>query len=86
MPLSPHQKSELLIMRARLIGNLGLVAFAFGFFPILGWGRVMDHQILVGLSVAAVLFFISNRVLRYLPDPRAGEKGAERQMDASSGL
>ena len=71
MPLPPHQKSELLIMRARLIGNLGLVAFAFGLFPLLGWGRVMEHQILAGFSVAAALFFLSDRVLRYLPDPNA---------------
>lgn len=72
MPLAPHQKSALLIMRARLLSNLGLASLAFGFVPILGWDRVTEHQILIGLGGAAVLFFLSNWILRYLPDPNAG--------------
>jgi len=76
-PLAPHQKSALLIMRARLLGNLGLASFAFGFVPILGWGRVMEHQILIGLSGAVVLFFFSIWILRYLPDPDAAVQHEE---------
>lgn len=82
MPLEPHQKSILLIMRARLLGNLAVASFAFGVVPILGWGRVMEHQIVIGLCGAALLFFVSDRILRYLPDPDAGGKGSE-QSDRS---
>lgn len=83
-PLAPHQKSVLLIMRARLLGNLGLASFAFGFVPILGWGRVMEHQILIGLSGAAVLFFLSNWILRYLPDPHADGRAPARPTEPRS--
>jgi len=78
MPLDPHQKSALLIMRARLLSNLGLASFAFGFVPVLGWGRVMEHQILIGLGGAAVLFFLGDWILRYLPDPSEDGAGARR--------
>lgn len=80
MPLAPHQKSALLIMRARLLSNLGLVSFAFGLVPILGWGRVIEHQILIGLSGGAVLCFLGDWILRYLPDPNAGEWVSKRPM------
>ncbi|WP_292047877.1 MULTISPECIES: hypothetical protein [unclassified Brevundimonas] len=78
MPLEPHQKSVLLIMRARLLGNLALASFAFGLVPILGWGRVMEHQILLGFCGAVVLFFASDRILRYLPEPDVDGTGPKK--------
>lgn len=63
MPLEPHQKSILLIMRARLLGNLAVASFAFGVVPILGWGRVMEHQIVIGLDVPLSFHPAATRVL-----------------------
>lgn len=78
MQLAPHQKSALLIMRARLLGNLGLASLALGVVPLLGWGRVIDRQVLIGLGGAAVLLFLSDWVLRYLPDPDADQTGPKK--------
>lgn len=67
MALAPHQKSVALIMWARWLGYVSLIFFAFAFTAILGWKRVMPHQIQVGLVGFVFFFWLSQRILRYLP-------------------
>lgn len=68
MSLTPYQQSIWLVMWAR---NFGYAGVAFVMIAVLGamGVRFIDHQILVGLVVAAALFLLSDRIIRFIPDP-----------------
>lgn len=70
MSLTPYQQSIWLIMCARNVGYAGVVFVMIAILALMGV-RFMDHQILVGLVVGAVLFFLSDRIIRYIPDPES---------------
>lgn len=67
MPMTPYQQSLWLIMCARNVGYAGVAFVMIAFLRVMGV-RFMDHQILVGLVVGAVLFFLSDRIIRHIPD------------------
>lgn len=68
MALTPYQQSIWLLMWARNIGYAGVAFIMIAVLAPMGV-RFMDHQIPVGLVVGAVLFFLSDRIIRYIPDP-----------------
>lgn len=68
MSLTPYQQSIWLIMWARNAGYAGVACVMAAALAVMG-ARFMEHQILVGLSVGALLFFISDRIIRHLPHP-----------------
>lgn len=70
MSLTPYQQSIWLIMCARNVGYAGVAFVMIAILALMGV-RFMDHQILVGLVVGAVLFFLSDRIIRYIPDPES---------------
>lgn len=74
MALSPHQKSISLILWARWLGYVALGFFALGLAAVLGWERLLPHQVAVGSAGFVILSAISLWILRFLPkeagDPR----------------
>lgn len=70
--LTPYQHGIWLVMCARTLGNLAALAFLAGLAPLMGW-RFFEHQIVLGLGLGVILFWISGRILRYLPNPDAPE-------------
>ena len=78
MSLTPYQQSIWLVMCARNVGHLGVAFILIGLLPIMGV-RFMEHQILVGGLVGCALFFISDRIIRYVPDPNSSEPGKNEQ-------
>lgn len=69
MPMSPHQKSIALIMWARTLGFVALAFFALAFVAVLGWSRIVPHQIVTGVAGFGAFFWLSLWILRYLPRP-----------------
>ncbi len=68
MSLTPYQQSIWLVMWARNLGYAGVTFIMIAILPVMGI-RFMDHQILIGLGVGLMLFFLSDRLIRYIPDP-----------------
>lgn len=68
MSLTPYQQSIWLVMCARNVGYAGVAFLMIAVLAIMGL-RFMDHQIAVGLVSAAVLFLLSDRIIRRIPDP-----------------
>jgi len=85
--LTSQQKSVALVMWARWLGYVSLIFFAFAFTAILGWKRVMPHQIQVGLVGFVFFFWLSQRILRYLPisDTAGPRSTSPDQPSAGSG-
>ncbi|WP_439472065.1 hypothetical protein [Brevundimonas sp.] len=69
MALTPYQQSIWLIMWARNIGHAGVAFVMIAILGMLGL-RFMQHQILTGLVVGLILFFVSDRIIRCLPEPK----------------
>ncbi|MBK6024083.1 hypothetical protein QOZ96_000669 [Brevundimonas nasdae] len=67
MALSPHQKTTSLILWARWLGYVALGFFALAMTAILGWERLLPHQIAVGLAGFVIVFAVSLWILRFLP-------------------
>mgnify|MGYP001627421626 CR=1 FL=1 len=68
MSLTPYQQSIWLVMWARNLGYAGVAFVMIAVLAVMGV-RFMDHQILVGLGVGAALFVLSDRIIRFIPDP-----------------
>jgi hypothetical protein len=68
MSLTPYQQSIWLVMWARNVGYAGVAFVMIAVLAVMGV-RFMDHQILVGLGVGAALFVLSDRIIRFIPDP-----------------
>jgi xanthine/uracil permease len=68
MSLTPYQQSIWLVMWARNLGYAGVTFIMIAILPVMGI-RFMDHQVLIGLGVGLMLFFLSDRLIRYIPDP-----------------
>lgn len=69
MSLTPYQQSIWLIMCARNVGYAGVAFVMIAALAVMG-ARFMEHQILVGLSIGALLLFLSDRIVRCIPDPQ----------------
>ena len=70
MSLTPYQQSIWLIMCARNVGYAGVAFVMIAVLAVMG-ARFMEHQILVGLGIGALLLFISDRIIRHIPDPES---------------
>lgn len=68
MPLAPHQQAILLTMWARNFSYAGVGFIMIGFLALMG-ASFMDHQIAIGFMVGAVLVYVGDRIIRYIPDP-----------------
>ncbi len=68
MALTPHQQSIWLVMWARNLGYAGVTFIMIAILAAMGI-RFMDHQILIGLGAGLILIFLSDRLIRYIPDP-----------------
>lgn len=68
MRLAPHQQAIWLIMWARNFSYAGVAFILIGVLALMGV-RFMDHQIAVGFMVGAVLVYVGDRIIRYVPDP-----------------
>lgn len=68
MPLAPHQQAIWLTMWARNFSHAGVAFIMIGVLALLGT-RFMEHQIAIGFSVGAVLAYLGDRIIRYIPDP-----------------
>lgn len=80
MVLTRHQKSVALVMWARWLGYISLIFFALALTAVLGWKRVMPHQLGIGLVGFVFFFWLGQRILRYLP---TDEITAERPSASS---
>lgn len=87
MALTSQQKSVALVMWARWLGYISLIFLALDLTAILGWKRVMPHQIEVGLVGFVFFFWLSQRILRYLPigDTAGPRSDSPDQTSAGSG-
>lgn len=74
-------------MWARWLGYVSLIFFAFAFTAILGWKRLMPHQIQVGLVGFVFFFWLSRRTLRHLPisDTAGPRSYSSKQTSTGSG-
>lgn len=68
MSLTPYQQSIWLIMCARNVGYAGVAFIMIAALAFMGV-RFMEHQVLIGGLVGVALLFISDRIIRHLPDP-----------------
>lgn len=55
-------------MWARNFSYAGVAFIMIGFLALMG-ARFMDHQIAIGFIVGAVLVYVGDRIIRYIPDP-----------------
>lgn len=70
MALTPYQQSIWLVMCARNVGYAGVAFIMIAMLAVMGV-RFMDHQIAVGIVAGAALFLVSDRIIRYIPDPNS---------------
>lgn len=68
MSLTPYQQSIWLVMWARNVGYAGVAFMMIAVLAAMGM-RFMDHQILVGLGLGTALFVLSDRIIRFIPNP-----------------
>jgi hypothetical protein len=55
-------------MWARNFSYAGVAFIMIGVLALMG-ARFMDHQIVIGFMVGAVLVYLGDRIIRYIPDP-----------------
>lgn len=68
MRLAPHQQAIWITMWARNFSYAGVAFIMIGVLALMG-ARFMDHQIAIGFMVGAVLVYVGDRIIRYIPDP-----------------
>lgn len=55
-------------MWARNFSYTGVAFVMIGVLALMG-ARFMDHQVVIGFMVGAVLVYVGDRIIRYIPDP-----------------
>ena len=75
--MSPHQRSIAIVMWARWLGYVALIFFGLALAAILGWPRVMPHQLLTGVAGFFAFAWAGDWILRFIPHPdeASGEGG-----------
>ncbi|QSF53186.1 hypothetical protein [Brevundimonas fontaquae] len=68
MRLAPHQQAIWITMWARNFSYTGVAFVMIGVLALMG-ARFMDHQVVIGFMVGAVLVYVGDRIIRYIPDP-----------------
>lgn len=76
MALTPYQQSIWLTMWARNIGYAGVGLIMIAVLAVLGF-RFAERQILIGLAGGAILFLVSDWIIRRIPDPDAPTEPSE---------
>lgn len=80
MNLTRSQKTFAIIISARLLSYVAVGCFALSVTAALGWKRLVQHQLGVGLTGTVLFFWLSLQALKYLP---VGQK-AESPISAEA--